>query len=361
MEPFDGGVPRYVAWLAAGLHDRGWPVHVAARADTRVRDELERAGIVFHALPLSDATRGSTVTLRALRELDARKRFAIVHAHSSFAGAAARTALSRASRRVVYSPHCPAFLSDLSRPVRLVSRAAEQALVARTARIAAVGTWEADAVSAALRGARARMRVIVAGPPPPAGAAPDARLADFAAGAPLAGFVAALRPQKDPVAVVHAAALLSAVGRLDGRIAIVGDGPLAGAVDDAIADARIGDRVRRFDFGGASEPHLRALDLMILPSRWEASPLAILEAFACGVPVVATDTGGVRDMLDDGRAGGLVAPRDAAALAAVVGDALADPGLRARWATAGSEHLAARHRPAQMLDAAEAIYAELSA
>ncbi len=359
MEPVEGGVPRYVAWLSAALRDRGWPVHVAARRDTRVRDELDAAGVVLHDLELPETGRASATTLRALRALDAREGFAIVHAHSSWAGVAVRTALPRARRRVVYSPHCPAFLSDLSRPVRLASRAVEQALVTRTARIAAVGPWEADAVAAALAGARGRMRTIPAGPPPPAGAAPDPRLTAFADGAPLAGFVAALRPQKDPVALVSAAAELAATGRLDGRVAIVGDGPLAGAVDAAIAAAGLGDRVRRFDFGGDSEQHLRALDLMVLPSRWEAYPLAILEAFACGVPVVATDTGGVRDMLDGGRAGGLVAPGDPGALAAVVGDALADAGRRARWATAGAERLRARHRPEQMIDAAEAVYAEL--
>ena len=142
--------------------------------------------------------------------------------------------------------------------------------------------------------------------------------------------MAALRPQKDPLALVEAAATLIAADRLPGRVAIVGNGPLHDDVEQAIERAGIGDRVRLFAFGGESEPYLRALDLVVLPSLWEAYPLVLLEAFACGTPVLASAVGGVAEMLEGGRAGGLVAPGDRAALAEALAAALHDAPARQR-------------------------------
>jgi glycosyltransferase involved in cell wall biosynthesis len=202
-------------------------------------------------------------------------------------------------------------------------------------------------------------RLLPGSPPPLAGAPPDPALRAFAAGEPLTGFVAALRAQKDPLALVAAAASLIAAGRLPGKVAIVGNGPMKDDVEQAIARAGIGDRVRLFAFAGESEPYLRALDLVVLPSLWEAYPLVLLEAFACGTPVLATAVGGVPEMLEAGRAGGLVAPGDPPALAAALVSALHDAQARAAWARAGSERLAAHHGVEHMLAAAEAIYADM--
>ncbi len=358
LEPPEGGVPRTVMWLAPGLLRRGWDVHVATRPDSSIRAGLEAAGVPVHLLPIAPGSRGGVAALRALRSLDAGGGFDLVHAHSSWAGAAARIALPQA-QRIAYSPHCFAFLGGFSRAQRAIAWSTEQALVARTSRFALTGAWEAGVARRMLRGTRGRVRVLPGSPPPLSGAPPDPALRAFAAGEPLAGFVAALRAQKDPLALVRAAASLIAAGRLPGKMAIVGNGPLRDDVARAIERAGIGDRVRLFAFAGESEPYLRALDLVVLPSLWEAYPLVLLEAFACGTPVLATAVGGVAEMLEEGRAGGLVAPGDPRALAEALAAALLDAPRRSAWAQAGSERLAAHHGVERMLDAAEAIYEDM--
>ena len=345
-------------WLAPGLLRRGWDVHVATRPDSSIRAGLEAAGVAVHLLPIAPGSRGGVPAIRALRALDRRAGFDLVHAHSSWAGAAARLALP-AARRIAYSPHCFAFLGGFSRAERAIAWSTEQALVARTGRFALTGAWEADVARRLLRGTGGRVRVLPGSPPPLAGAPPDPALRAFAGGELLTGFVAALRAQKDPLALVRAAAALIAADRLPGKVAIVGNGPLRDEVASAIERAGIGDRVRLFPFAGESEPYLRALDLVVLPSLWEAYPLVLLEAFACGTPVLATAVGGVAEMLEGGRAGGLVAPAEPGALADALAAALHDAQARSAWARAGSERLAAHHGVEHMLDAAEAIYADM--
>ncbi len=69
----------------------------------------------------------------------------------------------------------------------------------------------------------------------------------------------------------------------------------------------------------------QAFDLFVLPSHREGFPRSAMEAAACGLPVVATDIRGCRQVVDDGRTGLLVPVRDAVALADAMADLAADP------------------------------------
>jgi glycosyltransferase involved in cell wall biosynthesis len=91
---------------------------------------------------------------------------------------------------------------------------------------------------------------------------------------------------------------------------------------------RIDDECERVDI-------LRASDVVLLPSYGEALPIALIEASACARPVVATDVGGVREVVSDDLSGTLVLPGDIAAIAEAVMDLLEDPGRRARMGKAG--------------------------
>jgi glycosyltransferase involved in cell wall biosynthesis len=104
-----------------------------------------------------------------------------------------------------------------------------------------------------------------------------------------------------------------------------------------------GGSIRFVDPGRRAAELLPALDVFVLASRREGIPTVVLEAMACGIPVVTSDVGAVREVVEAG-ASGLVVPRgDPAALATAVEQLLAEPELRERIAAAGRRIVVERH------------------
>ena len=135
------------------------------------------------------------------------------------------------------------------------------------------------------------------------------------------------------------ATLLRAVGRLrpDGwSLLLVGEGPERSNIEQMIVEANLRERV--IVLGRCLDVHeiLHTADLVVLPSYSEGMPNAVLEAMAHGLPVVASDVGGVRSLLGSG-AGIVVPPRDENALTDALQRLIDDRSLRANMGEKGSE------------------------
>ena len=144
-------------------------------------------------------------------------------------------------------------------------------------------------------------------------------------------------------------------------LALVGEGPLENELR-ARADALgVGENV--LFLGGRDDVPdlLGASDLLALSSLFEGLPLVVLEAMASGLPVVGTNTCGVRDAVQDGVTGRLVAPENPAALAAGLLEALCEPAARRRWGVAGQARFQACHRAEHMAAATSRVYEHLLA
>jgi sugar transferase (PEP-CTERM/EpsH1 system associated) len=138
------------------------------------------------------------------------------------------------------------------------------------------------------------------------------------------------------------------------RLVITGDGPLRPSVEGILAPAGVSELAWLTGARDDVPEVLRALDVFVLPSLGEGISNTILEAMATGLPVIATDVGGNRELVEDGRTGVLVPAGDVDALAAAI----------VRYAdetTARAAGLAARERVLRLfsLDAMVANYASL--
>jgi glycosyltransferase involved in cell wall biosynthesis len=148
--------------------------------------------------------------------------------------------------------------------------------------------------------------------------------------------VATLRPEKDVPAFVRAVRRARATHpELIGLVA--GEGPDRPAVEQAAA----GDpAVRLLGHRDDIASLLKAADLFVLSSRFEAVPMAILEAMAAGLPVLATRVGSIPEMVADGQSGLLVDPGDEDAMAGALATLAADRSLRDAMGAQGAQ----RHR-----------------
>ena len=102
---------------------------------------------------------------------------------------------------------------------------------------------------------------------------------------------------------------------------------------------------------------LAAADVVAVPSLWESGPLVVAEALLLGRPVVSTPVGFVPELIDDGRAGGLLVPiGDAEAMASALTRVLADPEEGRRLGEQGRSRVGEQLDPDRLVDAVVARY-----
>jgi glycosyltransferase involved in cell wall biosynthesis len=122
------------------------------------------------------------------------------------------------------------------------------------------------------------------------------------------------------------------------RLVILGDGEARPEVEALVRSLGLSGDVDLPGFDLNPFRYMRRASVYVLSSDWEGLPTALIEAMACGAPIVSTDcVGGPREILLDGRFGRIVSRGDAAALAAALAATLDEPGDRgARVARAGT-------------------------
>ncbi len=177
------------------------------------------------------------------------------------------------------------------------------------------------------------------------------------AGSQIVGVVARLEPEKGHPTLLEAWPLvLHAVP--DAYLLIVGEGSRRDALEAQARELRIAHRVvftgRRDDVPAVTA----ALDVAVLPSYREAQGMVILEAMALSRPVVASNVGGIPEMIEDGVTGLLVPPHDAEALAAAIVKLLRNHPLADTLGRAGHDMVHDRFCIELMVEAVESIYDE---
>jgi glycosyltransferase involved in cell wall biosynthesis len=356
-QPVETGVAEVVLTLAAHQHARGHHVVVACPPHGMLPERARALGVEVVAWPARRQPGPATLgEARRLARIVAATRPDLVHLHSAKAGLAGRLGV-RGRRPTLFQPHAWSFHAATG-PVRAGALGWERLAARWTDRVLAVSAAEAEEGRAAgIVAAVARTpngvdtdRFTVSGPDDRAAARAALGLADV----PTAVCVGRLCPQKgQDLAIVAWSRVRAAVP--DATLVLVGDGP-----DEAALAAAAGPGVRLAGAQRDVVPWLAAADLAVAPSRWEGQSLALLEAMASGLPVVASDVAGVRESLaPDG--GSVVPAGDADAFAAAVADHLGDLD-RCRLAGAANRTRAcADHGVAAAAARVEDVYAEVLA
>ncbi len=328
-----GGPAQQLFGLTGALDALGWQTDVYAgvpgEAEGDLLGEAWRRGIFPTLVPgLSRDLRpwrdlrGLVQLLGALR----RQRPDIIHTHLSKAGLLGRMAAAQLGIPCVHTFHGHVLRGYFSPARSALLLRVERWLARRTQALIALSPRLRDELVELGVACYSRLHVIRAArdlrgfvPDPQAGAALRARLG-LPAAAVVLGMLGRLVEIKAPQNALAALARLRQHERL--HLLLAGDGPLRAALAAQIERLGLGARCQLLGWQEPA-PFVAGLDALLLCSHNEGTPISLLEAFACGIPAVATAVGGVPDMFSPGQdrqraEGWLVPDQDAQALDAAL-------------------------------------------
>jgi glycosyltransferase involved in cell wall biosynthesis len=176
--------------------------------------------------------------------------------------------------------------------------------------------------------------------------------------APVVGNVAALVPHKGQRYLIDAAHLV-VQDIPDARFVILGEGELREHLEKQVREHHLEKHVLLPGFRTDVLGCIKGFDLFAMSSVTEGLGTSLLDAMACGRPIVATRAGGIPEIVEDGVNGLLVPPRDAHALAQAIVRVLKDQDLRQRMGKAGFDRVNARFTVDRMVEQTAAVYGRL--
>ncbi len=325
-----GGLERVVTDLAIAQHRGGHAVTVFSINDSDgLLSELEDAGI--RVVMGSKCKPFDLAVLRKLRTATADGRIDIVHSHNFVPNYYSAAAQFAARRKAALLTTCHDMGTRLSnRKLRLFYRVS----LARTQLVAMVSRQVFDHYTGTGMVGRAHARIVMNGIPVERFNASATQRAEArrVLGVPDAaiviGCVGRLVPVKNHRLLLEVMpALVAAHPEL--QVVLIGKGELEQALRAQVSALGLGEHVRFAGERADVAQLLPALDIFAMPSLSEGLSIALLEACASGLAIVATDVGGNGEIVTDGSTGLLVPSDDAQALRIALGELVANPAHRA--------------------------------
>lgn len=355
-----GGAERNLAGLIPHLRDRGLEVTVATvtdRTEPDVRDAFIASGaphVSLHARRTFDPA-----AIRRMRLLA--RRFDVVHAHDQQSQIVTALALLATPVPLVFTRHVVVDnVDDLRRRFLGVISAA---LAHRAHRYIAVSEAVATEFRRRHRYGHPPITTVHNGIdldayPDPADRDEARSELGWESETQIATMVAVMRPVKAHDQLIEAAIQLEhELPEL--RIVLVGTGPLEARLRDLAAP--VGNRVVFMGQRSDVPTILAASDVAVLATHREGLPIVLLEAGAAGVPAVASDVGGVPEVVLHGATGILTAPQDPADLARALGELMGEPEERERMGRAARERVASHFSYPAQAAATRSVYEEVLA
>ena len=364
-----GGPATHVLLADRGLRERGWETLLLfgdvgpdeAEIDLATVDlPMRRIGTMGRSIrPLADLRTAAAIAAQIRRF-----RPDIVHTHLSKAGLVGRTAAALTTpAATVHTFHGTVFGGYFGTQMSGAIQRIERGLGHRTTRILALSERQRLELLDFRIAPPERIRIVPLGIDLTRFADLDREAARRRLGIPgdeaLVLAIGRLVPIKRLDRLVRAfAAVHSANPRA--RLRLVGDGSERASLEAQVRATGLGDAIAFSGWSSAAPDWYAAADIVALTSEREGTPLALIEAAAAALPVVATDAGGVADIVEDGATGFVVPPDDDALLADRLGVLLGDAPLRARFGAAGRAR-SSRWSAERLVGDLERVYEEILA
>jgi glycosyltransferase involved in cell wall biosynthesis len=347
-----GGATIHVRDIAAAMRDRGYETLVFVGGEGPVTKQFAAAGVPYHSLRHLRRALNPVRDALAYRELiGALREFApdLVSAHTAKAGWLGRAAAARLGLPAVYTPHGLPVAGRFSGVASTVFAMAERAAAPWHSAVICVSEAEKRVALAKGVGAPDDLYVVhngVRDVPPEFRAAPACVPVRICS-------VARFAEPKDHATLLVAMATLR---HRSWSLELIGDGPLERRMRRLSERLGIADHVTLRGYQPEPEAALAASELFVLSTRSEALPRSVLEAMRAGLPVVATDVGGVSEAVQHGVTGLLAPPEDSQALAAAIDTLVIDAALRDRFGAAGRRAYEHSFRLERTIEQTEAVY-----
>jgi glycosyltransferase involved in cell wall biosynthesis len=351
-----GGAHVHVRDLSRALMDRGHEVRVLVGGEGPFTEQLRERGVPYCSLKHSVRPVRPWSDLRALGEVRGRLReFGpdLLSTHSAKAGWIGRTVGRSLGVPTLFTAHGWSFTEGKPAMERRFYIGLERLTASLAGRIITVSDYDRDLAL--------RNRVA----PPGKIVTVHNGMPDVAAGlraapaAPVPRFISVARfeePKDHP-------SLIRALGRLKevpGELEIVGDGPLMPRSQRLAEELGVAPRIRFLGLRSDVAELMAGAHAFVLVSDWEGFPRSILEAMRAGLPVVASDVGGVRESVEEGVTGFRVPRGDLDALTDRLSRLAGDPSLRAEMGARGRRRYEAEFTFERMLEETLAVYREVT-
>ncbi len=319
-----GGAQIHVRDLATRLRRDGHEAAVVGGTGGILSEQLRELGVPFFEISALSRDSHGMSDLRALSQLRATlEEFQpqLVSAHSSKAGILARLAARSLGFPALFTAHGWAFTEGVPALQRFGARWIERGASTLAQLIILVSEYDRRiAISSSVGGAE-KLRVIRNG-------MPDVPLEERACPAvapPRMIMIGRFAEQKDHGTLFRALAQLR---DRDWSLDLVGAGPLRASAQALVLELGLEDRVSFLGMRTDVSILLARSQIYVLSSRWEGLPRSIIEAMRAGLPVVASDVGGVAELVEDGSTGSLVPRGDVDGFAARLDELLGSSELR---------------------------------
>lgn len=348
-----GGASVHLLDLAAGLQAKNYQVHILVGGTGILQQRAAAFNLSISSVPSLIRQVHPLKDIKAYFELkQAISTFKpdLVHLHSSKAGLLGRLACKANGVPCVFTAHGWAFTEGVSAKRRWLYRVLERLAAPFAAKIIAVSDYDKTLALHNRVTTASRITLVHNGV---ADKAEHTGVVQHCEKAKVRLImVARFEQPKDQPRLLN---VLSQLAALPWQLEFVGDGPGLSAAQALSAQLNIADKVT---FSGACSDvptRLAAADVFILLSHWEGLPLTILEAMSLGLPVVASDVGGVKETIDV-NSGFLINAADDAGLLEVLTQLISSAALRAVIGSAARARYEQFFTLQRMISETEKIY-----